>query len=260
MENIKILISGDSNYYKFLCRIEQNIFDKFGSYPVIYDLGLTEVQKSSLKSRILTVDVLTEYQEYNGLGFIKATHKPNCILDFLNNNNEDCLYLDADILLSRKFTKDDLYFKGYDIAVTPRHVEERYEKLLKNGYINSGVMFFRNNKNSIQMIKKWIKECQNKNTTDQLAMSNLLTLCGHDIFSKKELLLNETRVCLLDAQKYNDISLSSGLILHYKNAGRFSEAFKRYKFDYWSIRYNLHLRFLYFLILRIKKKLISKIK
>lgn len=258
MDNIKVLISGDSNYYKFLHRIELNIFEKFGSYPVIYDLGLTEVQIKSLKSEVRKVDFLAKYKDYNELGFIQATHKPDCILDFLNNNKEDCLYLDADMLISRKFTKDDLFFKGYDIAVTPRHIEERYEKLIKNGYINSGFMFFRNNQKSIQMIKSWIDECQNKNTTDQLAMSNLLTIDGHDLFSKKELLLNETRVCLLDAQKYNDISLSSGLILHYKNAGRYSEVFKRYKFDYWSIKYNLHLRFFYFLILRIKKKLISK--
>jgi O-antigen/teichoic acid export membrane protein len=73
MKKFKIITSGDSNYFKFLWRFENNVFKNFGEYPIIYDLGLTDIQKSKLKSQILKTDVSANFSEYTSDGFIKAS-------------------------------------------------------------------------------------------------------------------------------------------------------------------------------------------
>ncbi len=260
MHNLKMVTSGDKNYFKFLWRLEKNIYDKFGEYPIIYDLGLTEVQKSKLKSTIISIEVSSEYSNYNEDGFIKAIHKPNSILNFLENSSNNCLFLDADILFSRKVTVEDLDFKGVDLAVTPRHPEERYEKLFANGLINTGVMYFKNDAKTKGFIKLWMNRCLDNNSTDQLAMSNILTNDKINLFKTNYVEVEGIKVALLDAKKYNDVSLSDGLILHFKNAGRFEKAYQRYQVEYFIIQNSLPLRKVYNLLLKIKRMIKRQFK
>ena len=255
LKNYKIVTSGDKNYFKFLWRFENNVFKQFGEYPIIYDLGLTDSQKVKLKSKIFEVKIPEDYSGYTTSGFIKTTHKPFCIIDFFTRYNLNCIYLDADILFSNKVKSNNFLFENFDIAVTPRHPIEQYEKLFTNGLINAGVIFFNNNKNTINFINLWIEECKKENTSDQLALSNLLSKNKDDFFNKNQLYLKNLKVKLLDPKKYNDVSLTKGLILHYKNAGRFKNAFKRYCIEYFIIQNSVPIRTGYVFYIKMKRLL-----
>lgn len=260
MNDLNIITCGDSNYFKFLWRFEQNIFKQFGKYPIIYDLGLSNFQKEVLKSDIRQVPFNKNFNKYNKLGFIQTVHKPNCILDLLNEFNDDVLYLDADMIVSQRAIPAHFNKISGDIAVTPRHKEERYEKLLINGYINAGFIFFKNNSNTKEFIKLWIGECQKSEATDQIALSNLVFSQNieksTDIFHLKEVKYGNLSIEMLNANFYNDIALKSGFIRHYKNAGRSSIVFIRYAIDFFLIQKSIPLlgfnSFSFKLISRIK--------
>jgi hypothetical protein len=252
MRNVKILSSADENYFYLLKRLENNCYKMFGSYPEIYDLGMTEEQLCQLLSNVNKIPVASDYSENNSLGFIKTTHKADCIIHFLENNTEDCLYLDADILFSRAVEYKDLDFCTFDVAVTPRHIEERYEKLITNGNLNAGVMFFKNNEKTLEFIKSWKRKCEDDNQTDQLAMSQIICKKA-DIFSHNAISIDDVEIKFLDASKYNDVSLSDGLILHYKNAGRSKIASHRYLFDYLCIQNNVKLRWIFKIYIKLCK-------
>ena len=253
MKIFKIITSGDKNYFKFLWRFEKNIFKQFGEYPIIYDLGLTDIQKSKLKSQILKTDVPTSFSGYTSDGFIKAIHKPLCVLDFLKKNSSNCLFLDADILFRRNIKNTDFLMDDFDIGITPRHPQEQYEKLFKNGLLNSGVIYFTNNQSTLNFVNLWIEECKKENTSDQLALSNLIALNKNSFFKVNRINSNGVKVKLLDPKKYNDVSLTKGLILHYKNAGRFNKAFMRYVNEYNIIQFFSPIRKGYLFYVKIKK-------
>jgi hypothetical protein len=234
--------SGDKNYYKLLKRFESNIFKMFGQYPIIYDMGLTGSQKKSLKSEIRRMDTDFDFSGLSDEGFINATHKPLCILDALKKSDTSCLFMDADILFTRKVEKGDFDLDSFDIAVTPRHEDERYELLFANGLINSGTLFFNNNAKVYGFIESWILECSKGNMSDQLCLSNLLSKDKNEMFTKDQLRLDGINVKLLDASKYNDVSLSTGLILHYKGAARSIMTKMRYTTDYYLLKYDVRLR------------------
>lgn len=137
-----IVTCGDGNYFSFLEHFEANVLHVYGRYPVIYDLGLEDWQKKSLRSTLRQVGVSKDYAAYNSKNFIKATHKPWCLRDFLNATENDCLYVDADVVFTSQIRES--VFSGAGIALCPRHVKERGEPYLVNGNLNSGLLYFRN--------------------------------------------------------------------------------------------------------------------
>jgi len=94
---LKIITCADSAFYRFLPALERNIKMRQGDYPVVYDLGTTPRQISSLKSLVVTIKPPDGYNENTEVGNVKATHKSDCVLNFLNRFDEDCLYLVSDI-------------------------------------------------------------------------------------------------------------------------------------------------------------------
>ena len=225
----KIMTCGDSRYFEFLYNFERNVRQQFGFWPVIYDLGLEEEQQQRLKSDIRKVVVPEAFNTQNSLNYIRTTHKPHCVLDFLATYPQDCLYVDADTVFVSAF--DENVFKNADIAVTPRHPKERKEKYYANGLLNAGVIFFRNNHKGVaEFISTWRNKCEEPDTTDQKALS--------DLFSEEIDLLNPTeplqkckgvKVGLLDAKIYNDVSCRTGKLFHFKNAGRTTKHCNRYR-------------------------------
>ncbi len=254
--NLSVVTSGDKNYFKFLWRFERNIFKQFGEYPVIYDLGLLKSQRKKLKSKIVKIDVEDSFSGYTTDGFIKAVHKPLCVAHFLSTNNQAALFLDADMLFKRKIDKEDLSFIQHDLAFTPRHETERYAELYKNGHINSGILYFNNNKRVKDFVNLWIEEAKKPNTSDQLALSNLLTYDGKDLYDlvDQSVSIKGAETKFLNPAKYNDVSLTDGLILHYKNAARKPKSYQRYKVEYQIINWSLPLRKAYRLYLKILRK------
>lgn len=240
-QSFKIVTCGDSNYFKFLEKFECNIYKFYGEYPIIYDLGLESHQKQKLKSKILKYSSKIEgFESYSDQGFIKASHKPYIVLDLLQKG-VDVILLDADMLLTKKLSITDFNF---DIGITPRHPEERYPKLYENGYINSGTLFFKSNDKTISIVENWIELCKKDNFSDQLALSEILLkyMSVEDIFNEEYIFSSDVVFKNFIPEIYNDVTLSNGKILHYKNAGRFEKAFSRYKFDYYLIKYNVPYR------------------
>jgi len=224
-DDFQIVTCSDENFFKFLPSLERNIFRRFGRYPVIYDLGLTEAQIKSLKSEVLRVPVDDSYRDMTTDGFIRTTHKPDCIAHFLETQKENCLYADADTFFIE--TIDSSVFAGADIAVTPRHPRELLvPDPLKNGKINAGVLYFRNSPKAREMIVAWAGLCQERSMSDQLAMSNLLESAGlTEGFGMVD--VDGASILKLDPLIYNDTGCSQGDIWHFKNAGRRFHKFRR---------------------------------
>ena len=89
-------------------------------------------------------------------GNIKATHKPTCLLEFLNRSTEDCLYIDADVVIVDRVELSE--FDTADIAVTARHPNEmRSVDPYLNGKVNSGVIFLRNSNAVRNFVASWIE-------------------------------------------------------------------------------------------------------
>ena len=227
MEAFSIMTCGDSRYFHFLKNFEQNIAERYGFFPLIYDLGLTVEQKNELKSPLKKITVPPLFNQKNSSNYIKAIHKPLCIKDCLSSSSKDVLYLDADTISISPL--DSEIFKGCDIAITPRHPKERKPSYYVNGLLNSGVIFFRNNESVLNFITVWDDFCQRSDTTDQKALSDILAL-QIDILGKKGAYKwNDLNILLLDTEIYNDVSCRIGKIFHFKNAGRALKAYQRYR-------------------------------
>ena len=108
MDTFSIVTCGDKNYFPFLKQIESNIFSIYGTYPVIYDLGLEPEQKKNLKSPVRKIAFPETFSGYNSKKYIKAIHKPFCLLDFLTQFSLNCLYIDADTVFIEKYQKQRL--------------------------------------------------------------------------------------------------------------------------------------------------------
>ena len=227
MSSFRILTCGDSNYFEFLKNFEKNIFERFGFYPVIYDLGMSKNQIKSLSSEVRKTSFNNKYKLKNSINCIKATHKPHCIKDFLHNYSEDCLYIDADIVCTSSFNENT--FTNTDIAVTPRHPKERKKSYYANGLINTGFIFFKNTHDIKDFITLWINKCEEIDSTDQQALSAILGDKIQLLGSTDKQYWDTLKVSLLDAEIYNDVSCRTGKIFHFKNAGRMEKARRRYR-------------------------------
>lgn len=197
-------------------------------FPIIYDLGLTEAQKKSLQSEIRIIPISQSFYMKNSSNYIQATHKPSCILDYLSYHNKNILYVDADTLFTSKFHHN--LFKDIDIAITPRHRKERKKEYYVNGFINSGVLFFRNTFEVKELLLFWEKKCCEPDTTDQKALSDIFSDQINLLEAKYIQKWNSLNILLLEAEMYNDVACKTGKLLHFKNAGRNEKALKKYQF------------------------------
>ncbi len=219
-EKFRFLTCADAGFFQFLPSLEKNVFQRHGTYPVIYDIGLTPEQASQLKSEVIKVDPPDGYNDNSVSGAIKATHKPRCVKHFLKHFDQDVLYIDADVIVLETIQHSD--FSGGDIAVTPRHPKEMLSQdPYKNGTLNSGVIFFRNTPNVVSFVNLWESECGVDDKSDQMALSDVLE--DADIKGRPGIgRAHGINVLKLPAVTYNDVSCSIGKLWHFKNAGRFS--------------------------------------
>lgn len=217
-EDFRILTCSDAGFFQFLPSFERNVFRRFDKYPVIYDLGLSSGQAERLKSQVDQVPFDGTYGAKTPLGFVRTTHKPDCIRHFLETQEESCLYADADIFFVGSI--DESVFYDCDVAVTPRHPRElRAPRPFENGKINAGVMYFRNTPAVRAFVVRWQAACADPSISDQLAMSHLLE--NADLTGELGLVECEgLRILKLDPVKFNDTGCAHGEIWHFKNAGR----------------------------------------
>jgi hypothetical protein len=111
-------------------------------------------------------DPMEDYQN-RGLYRISCFFKPPVILNALDGLKDDVLWVDTDCLLKARV---DELLDGCDIAVTLRR---KTTGDIYDGFINAGVMAFKNNLKSRLFIDAWIKELPN-GRADQDALNRLL--------------------------------------------------------------------------------------
>ena len=216
-----ILTCADTNFYpmaSYLARIIRMYTD---CQLFLYDLGLTEKEKSSLKNMGVTIEkTLFDDDTFsmNSKGNIRTTHKINCIRHFLHKYKKGVIVLDADALPVENCIAE-IFPTNNEIMVTYRCDREKKEHILINGKINAGVMGF-GKEIEDDFFGKWEKFCEDKEQTDQSALSLLLEekIDFKQINSRQS--YGKYIVHTLDGNIYNDVSCRIGKIFHFKSAGR----------------------------------------
>ena len=149
--------------------------------------------------------------------YVNCSSKPSAIRKALDDYREDIAWVDADCIIKKNF---DEALINCDVAVTLRKIEERKcGDPYFSGYINTGVVFFRNSNNTRKFLDLWEKEII-KIRSDQRAM-NIILLEHSPLEKYNEIItIDEIRIKILEAQIYNFFyfteDLSQAKILHYK--------------------------------------------
>jgi hypothetical protein len=151
---------------------------------------------------------------------VNCFFKPHVILEALNALQEDVIWLDGDCLVRERF---DEILNYCDVAVTLRRFVPNTIRDIYDGYVNAGVMAFRNNLATKRFIEKWIAELPN-GRADQDALNRVL-LNYTDMNQYGEIVaVDGCRVKFVDCDKYNFFYFpedSSGAkILHVKGSLR----------------------------------------
>lgn len=216
-----ILTCADTNFYPMARCLARNIRSYKDCRLFLYDLGLTAKEKVALERLGVTVEQTlydSDTFSMNSKGNIRTTHKIDCIRHFLNKYGESVVALDADVLLVENCIKE--FFPEEDeIVVTYRCNRERKSHIFINGKINAGVMGF-GKKIGADFFDKWKRVCEDKEQTDQSALSQLLDgQVEWEKFGSRQRYGNNI-VRVLDGNLYNDVSCRTGKVFHFKSAGR----------------------------------------
>lgn len=218
VSHYKIITCADRNFFHFLPALERNVLQVTGEYPIIYDLGMTQKQRSRLRSQIVSITPPDGYNESVAGGAIRTNHRVGCIRDCLERFSQGVLYIDADVLMIEALPVG--VFEDVDIALTPRHPNEmRADAPFRNGRINAGVMYFAAQARVFQLLDDWEALCALGFLTDQQAMSDLMEdadLAG----TLGRVQVQGLSVLKLDPRVYDDVGSTTGRLWHFKNAGR----------------------------------------
>lgn len=131
--------------------------------------------------------------------FAPCFFKPSVIKTALLEHKEDILWLDSDCLMKDRV---DELLEDCDVAVTLRRFNPNVLRAIYDGYINAGVMAFKNNNKAIGLIDRWIAEFPNSRA-DQDAMN--LVLLGYSSLCKfGEIIdVDGVKVKIADCDTYN---------------------------------------------------------
>ncbi|MFP4167369.1 MAG: putative nucleotide-diphospho-sugar transferase [Desulfonatronovibrionaceae bacterium] len=228
-EDLDIVTSCDENYNIFLKNFVINVHKIFSRKPYVYDLGLKKETRSNNNANFVNINLNEDYKKINEENCIRAIHKPLCIIDHMQKTDRPFIFIDTDCL----FIEDTYSFKE-DISFTYRLYSEQTQRdFKKNGYINSGVLLFKNEKNkkeeNISFLNKWLHRCtETEEITDQKALSDILLEINGSLVPGDKIYHNGLTFKILPAEKYNDIKCQTGKIWHFKGAGRRPDKMTKY--------------------------------
>lgn len=220
---MNIVTTGDSNFFHCLVPLTQSVRKFYNRQIIIYDIGLTAEQKSSLDAHIIPISVQVDFCNYTSfkrVPFIRATHKPFCVKHYFEKFSESMILVDADCLFM-----DRVHENGFDVGVTLKPKRKIDISNHYNGVLNSGVVFF--NSSCDKLVDRWINECKKPDTTDQKALTDILS----ETIDWKH--YNETydwhglQVKVFKAEEYNDYHLKNGKIFHFKGQRHKKDIYKK---------------------------------
>lgn len=155
-------------------------------------------------------------------------YKLHAIIDQLKARKDDFVWVDADCLIWREIDFEAV-ISDCDIAFTLRDIDERKKASdypVQDGYLNTGVMFFRNNERTLAFLER-AREKLLLSIYEQEAINKVI-LSVNPMAKHGEIIdVHGTKVKVLNCRDYNFIYLEESpgsweraKILHYKGEGR----------------------------------------
>ncbi len=224
---MNIVTASDSGFFHCLKKLADSVRKYYDKPIIVYDLGLTEEQKKQLDAIIIPIEISEKVNHKGrsllsntGIPSTRATHKPFCVKHYFENYSEPMILADADTLFRTKVEET-----GFDVGVTCHKLRKNNIDFY-NGVINSGVIFFNNP--AEKLINRWAQECEKELTTDQKALSDVLSeTINWSIFNKVQD-WHGLKIKIFDCRIYNDYHLTKkGKILHFINARHHKEIYEK---------------------------------
>ena len=152
--------ASDDRYYNYLLMQIVATHTNFNTYPIVYDLGMTDAQLGVLEIMGVQVDTCgpgpEAAKEYPGTYKPMALFKPDLLLDVCNKYpTEDIVYLDADAAPIRAF-KFPVTFIG--VTAVSEAIIEAYVGTDMEPYVgpfHSGVIFLGVSDERIAFLEEW---------------------------------------------------------------------------------------------------------
>jgi len=204
--------SANHAFFHCLSGLAESVRKHYNKPLIVYDVGLTEEDRSKLDAHIIQIDVDSSCFDFATDGdsrFVKTTHKPACIKHYFKNFTEKMIFVDADCLFMERVEES-----GFDVGVTLRTGKGLDLTDHFNGVLNAGVLFF--NTSADELVDPWAEECQKENTTDQKALTDILS---ETIDWKRYNHIYDwhgLKVKVFKTDDYNDYHLKTGKIFHFK--------------------------------------------
>jgi hypothetical protein len=165
--------------------------------------------KLGLKSDIRGVFSLGSWQK-------NTSYKPSFIKTMLETHpNENIVFVDVDAEILKHPELFNNIPDEYNIAVhildknkwyNNSYGEDRYELL-------SGTLFLRNNRDTMEMVTEWAKQCENSNIWEQKVLQNLITNKKVKLY---ELPLEYAYISTLPNGNLPHIKVDSPVIIHHQ--------------------------------------------
>lgn len=214
---MNIVTASDAGFFHCLKELVCSVRKFYNKPIIVYDIGLTEEQKKQLDATIISIEISKKVNHKGrsllsntGIPSTRATHKPFCVRHYFENFSEPMILVDADCLFRAKIEET-----GFDVGVTCYKLKKKNIDFY-NGVINSGVIFFNNPVE--KLVNRWAQECEKEPTTDQKALSDVLSeTVNWNIFNKVQD-WHGLKIKIFNAKIYNDYHLTKkGKILHFIN-------------------------------------------
>ena len=225
---MNIVSACDAKYFHCLVELAKSVRTYYEKPLIVYDIGLTEEQVASLDAVVIPIEINPKadfrgkaYIDPNGHYNTRATHKPFCVRDYFENYSEPMIFVDSDCLFTERVEES-----GFDVGVTHARPKKDKKQETYHGVINSGVIFFNNPAKAL--VDRWAEECLGDNTTDQKALSDILSESVVWENYKEMQQWGGLKIRVFDAKYYNDFHLAgTGKILHFINTRHNNEIYKQ---------------------------------
>lgn len=206
-----IITASDKEFERFVRGLCDSAL-KHGHEIKVFDLGDLGFGKkfafdsSGLKDG-LTIDGLTYLP--------KCQFKPSLIKHALT---EDIIWLDSDTWIQKPIKVEG----DYDVAVTLRRPEERNIDQFSHvsGYLNAGVIFFKNTPQAHKFVDMWIDELSQTTTGSDQEALNRVVMKATDLTQYGDFNLDDIKIKVLPTDIYNNHyfkeNQSEAQILHFK--------------------------------------------
>jgi len=209
---MNIVTACDSKFFHCLQKLALSVKKFYNQQLIVYDIGLTDEERKSLDAYIIRMNVDVDfynYTTYKNVPYIQATHKPFCVKHYFEHFSEPMILVDSDCLF-----REQVQEYGFDVGVTLKPPHRLNLKDHYKGILNTGVIFF--NTNATILVESWLRECRKPNTTDQKALTDILSETIEWKHYDKLYDWKGLKIKVFKIDEYNDYYLKNGKILHFK--------------------------------------------